>query len=182
MPMPPRGIYDGDTFYENETNDGRVNATSDSWEELWSESLPHNPPVGQDERRKRTFEGESSQPNKNARTSNVKKGKNENIQEMLGGIMDAISKRNESLNEVTTLMKDMIKTTSNAHISKFDIGETMAKLCCLPNLSHTSPEFLFACSMIEDPQRRTIFFSLPDDTSRVEYIKFMYKNSGMSLN
>ncbi|CAA0817586.1 Unknown protein, partial [Striga hermonthica] len=48
-------------------------------------------------------------------------------------------------------------------------------LCTLPDLTATSPEFFFACTMFEDPQKRIIFFGLPDDNSRVEYVKYMYK-------
>ncbi|CAH9114363.1 unnamed protein product [Cuscuta epithymum] len=190
IPSPPRPAYHDTTNIEDTHNVGGSSTGNASWDDLWSEFSPTRTPpttlnrqntqVHNDEIRigKRPIEVESSQSNKSARPTHTKKGGMATFQEMCSGMMEVVSKRSESFNEVTGLMKDMIKANSNTHTSQYGIGETMAKLICLDGLSTISPEFFFACTMFEDPQCRTIFFSLPDDNSRVEYIRFMYKKSG----
>ncbi|CAH9095579.1 unnamed protein product [Cuscuta epithymum] len=188
IPSPPPVVHHDTLNGENEYIGGGSTCNA-SWDDIWSEFNPmgtspatpvrQNTQIQNDDVRagKRNFEGDS-QSSKSARPNHVKKGGMTIFQDMCGGMMEVVAKRNESFNEVTRLMKDMIKSNSSTHVSEYSLGEAMAKLICLDGLSSTSPEFFFACSIFEDPQRRTIFFSLPDHNSRIEYLKFMYKKSG----
>ncbi|CAH9097128.1 unnamed protein product [Cuscuta europaea] len=189
-PSLPTDIHHDMGAGEEENNEGGNCTTNASWDDLWSEltptslspseHIPQSSQIERDERRKgkRPLEGDSSQSSKSGKTNQTKKTGMAAFQEMFGGMMEVVSKRGESINEITNLMKDMIKANSSKNTSEYSLGEAMAKLCCLDGLSTTSPEFFFGCSMFEDPQRRTIFFCLPDDNSRVEYIKFMYNKLG----
>ncbi|KAK8626163.1 hypothetical protein V6N13_133815 [Hibiscus sabdariffa] len=52
--------------------------------------------------------------------------------------------------------------------------DSLAKLMSMPNLILDSPEFCFAFTLIEDPQKRTILHGIPDDTSRLQWIKYLF--------
>ncbi|CAA0828292.1 Unknown protein [Striga hermonthica] len=163
----------------------------ESWDGVWTKisptctstpiASPGNIQIEANDGRKgkRSFVGDFSQSSKATRNSG-KRARVAAIQEMLGGIMQTISKRNHLTEEITTSMKNMMSlhmdiVKSMKEKSYYDLRDTMAKLCTLSDLTATSPEFFFACTMFEDPQKRIIFFGLPDDNSRVEYIKYMYK-------
>ncbi|MBA0672211.1 hypothetical protein Goklo_024478, partial [Gossypium klotzschianum] len=50
--------------------------------------------------------------------------------------------------------------------------DSLAKLVSLPGLIPSTPKFCFACTLIEDPQKRTILNSLPNDDARLHWIKY----------
>ncbi|CAH9081918.1 unnamed protein product [Cuscuta europaea] len=109
---------------------------------------------------------------------------------MLSGMMQQFEARNKVDEEVATSVKNMtnvnmsVINSMDAHTSKYIIEDVMEKLCALPDLDALDPKFLFACSLLEDPQKRTILFTLPHDESRVAYIQFMYtehKKSATSI-
>ncbi|CAO2840892.1 unnamed protein product [Amaranthus hypochondriacus] len=64
------------------------------------------------------------------------------------------------------------RTLSN---SSTTLADSLAKLLSLPGLTSCTPEFDFACTMIEDPQKRTILDGLPSDEARLHWIKYLYE-------
>ncbi|CAH9079102.1 unnamed protein product [Cuscuta europaea] len=177
-----------DETHENYYKDNN-STRNESWNDMWrdlspsptsSHVAPHDDTyIERDitKKGKRVLEGDSSQNTKNAK---AKKSAASTFQEMFSGMMQQFEMRNKVVEEVATSVKNMtnanmsVLNSMDAHTSKYSIEDVMAKLCCLPDLDPLAPEFLFACSLLEDPQKRTILFNLPHDESRVAYIRFMY--------
>jgi len=53
------------------------------------------------------------------------------------------------------------------------VPDALAKICSLPQLDPMHPVFIFACKLIEDPQKTMILFGLPNDDSRVQWLTCM---------
>ncbi|KAL1814996.1 hypothetical protein ACET3Z_017570 [Daucus carota] len=64
--------------------------------------------------------------------------------------------------------------------SSTSLADSLAKLISLPDLIPGSPEFCFACTLIEDPQKRIILDGMPDDYSRIQWLKYLYQKSEKS--
>ena len=164
---PPSNYHD-DMDEASDLNNCHVRS---AWEEMWTESIPTPTPRAtqneRDETRrgKRVLESDGPESNKSARTDSFKRGgATAMVCEKLDGIMQTITERN-------TTMMNLFKIVDS---SKYSVADALAKICALPNLEPGTPEFSFACMLIEDPQKRTILFGLPSDKAIVEWIKFMY--------
>ena len=64
------------------------------------------------------------------------------------------------------------RTLSNSSIT---LANSLAKLLSLLGLTPCTPEFDFACTMIEDPQKRTILDGLPSDEARLHWVNYLYE-------
>ena len=58
--------------------------------------------------------------------------------------------------------------------SSYTLVDSLAKLVSMLGLIPGSLEFCFACTFIEDPQKRIILNGMPNDNSRLQWIKFLY--------
>ena len=56
--------------------------------------------------------------------------------------------------------------------------DALAKICALPHFDPLHPVFMFACELVEDPQKRMILFGLPNDDSRAQWLTYLYDKYG----
>ena len=61
--------------------------------------------------------------------------------------------------------------------SSYTLVDSLAKLVSLPGLIPSSLKFCFACTLIEDHQKRIILNGMPNDNSRLHWIKFLYSKN-----
>ncbi|KAK8996767.1 hypothetical protein V6N11_020266 [Hibiscus sabdariffa] len=151
--------------------------TNEKWQEIWNDSSPRSSPIHSPqsnehetfERRgsKRTNESEVLGSHKSAKVDSTRKiGGAALLTEKLDIMVEAITQRNKRDIE---LMKLEVHGDSS-----HSLADSLAKLVSMPNLIPGSPEFCFACTLIEDPQKRTILHGIPDDTSRLQWIKYLF--------
>ena len=57
--------------------------------------------------------------------------------------------------------------------SSYTLVDSLEKLVSMPGLIPSSLEFCFACTLMEDPQKRIILNGMLDDNSRLQWIKFL---------
>ena len=89
------------------------------------------------------------------------------LMEKLDAMVKVVTERN---------IKDMELMNLKAHTlddSSYTLVNSLAKLVSMPDLIHGSPEFFFACTLIEDPSKRIVLISMPYDNSRLQWIKFL---------
>ncbi|KAK8661771.1 hypothetical protein V6N13_091366 [Hibiscus sabdariffa] len=151
--------------------------TNEKWQEIWNDSRPRSSPIHSPqsnehetfERRgsKRTNESEVLGSHKSAKVDSTRKiGGAALLTEKLDIMVEAKTQRNKRNME---LMKLEVHGDSS-----HSLADSQAKLVSMPNLIPGSPEFCFACTLIEDPQKRTILHGIPDDTSRLQWIKYLF--------
>ncbi|KAK8549303.1 hypothetical protein V6N13_008979 [Hibiscus sabdariffa] len=116
---------------------------------------------------KRTNENDVLGSHKSAKVDSTRKiGGAALLTEKLDIMVEAITQRNK---------RDMELMKLEVHgDSSHSLADSLAKLVSMPNLIPGSPEFCFACTLIEDPQKRTILHGIPDDTSRLQWIKYLF--------
>ncbi|CAH9084758.1 unnamed protein product [Cuscuta epithymum] len=141
---------------------GSSSNTREAWDDVWrDDSPPPFSPIGTqmetDERRsnKRVAVSDAPQSNKSARVETTKRaGKTKSLGDKLDNMMQLIGGRNNTSKGVhMSMMNVMDSMVTPKH---GEIIEALAKLCALPDLDPSTPEFYFACTMIEDPQKRCI--------------------------
>ena len=91
------------------------------------------------------------------------------LMEKLDAMVQVITERN--IRDVELIDLEAL-TLSNSSIT---LADFLAKLLSLPGLTLCTPEFDFACTMIEDPQKRTILDGLPSDEARLHWINYLYE-------
>ncbi|KMT02130.1 hypothetical protein BVRB_9g207130 [Beta vulgaris subsp. vulgaris] len=120
------------------------------------------------------MESGSCQSNKSAKFESTKKaGGSTALYDKIDGMVQLISERNTATKDFQLAMANMMNTM-NISAPQYSVTDAMVKLCSMADLDSNSPKFYFACTLIEDPQRRTILLEFPDDRKRVDYIRFMY--------
>ncbi|KAK8627398.1 hypothetical protein V6N13_135010 [Hibiscus sabdariffa] len=151
--------------------------TNEKWQEIWNDSSPRSSPIRSPqsnehetfERRgsKRTNESDVLGSRKSAKVDSIRKiGGAALLTEKLDIMVEAITQRNK---------RDMELMKLEVHgDSSHSLADSLAKLVSMPNLIPGSPEFCFACTLIEDPQKRTILRGIPDDISRLQWIKYLF--------
>ncbi|KAK8555182.1 hypothetical protein V6N13_037453 [Hibiscus sabdariffa] len=151
--------------------------TNEKWQEIWNDSSPrfspiHSPQSNEHEtfgRRgcKRTNESEVLGSHKSAKVDSTRKiGGVVLLTEKLDIMVEVITQRNKSDME---LMKLEVHSDSS-----HSLADSLATLVSMSNLILGSPEFCFACNLIEDPKKGTILHGIPDDTSRRQWIKYLF--------
>lgn len=176
VPSPPIGL----SSHLNDFDEVGSNVGNE-WDGMWKEHRPSSPThlSTQNEntdkgKGKRVMESGSSQSNKSARTESTRKSRGSAaLSDKIDGMVQMIAERNNSTKEFQVAMVNMMNSM-NIATPKYSVTEAMIKLCAMTDLDSTSPEFYYACTLIEDSQRRTILLEFPDDKKRVEYIRFMY--------
>ncbi|KAJ8432824.1 hypothetical protein Cgig2_008538 [Carnegiea gigantea] len=53
------------------------------------------------------------------------------------------------------------------------VPNALAKICALPHFDPLHPIFIFACGLMEDPQKRMILLGLPNDESRFRWLIYL---------
>ncbi|XP_019185129.1 PREDICTED: uncharacterized protein LOC109180081 [Ipomoea nil] len=128
---------------------------------------------GDEQRRgKRVLENESSQSGTSVRVEDNKKGRTTTLFEKLDNLLQLIGDRSNTTKEMNM---SIINVLNSMTTPKHEVTDALTKLCALPGLESGTPEFYFTCTLIEDPQKRSILFALPNDKIRVGYIKFLYE-------
>lgn len=147
------------------------------WQELWNDQSPVPSPIplntignGVSRRQsKRVSENDALETNKRScRNCFARRVGIKMIEEKLDTLVKVITEKNIKKMELANLGEKTIADSSHT------VAESIAKLVSLPGLIHGSPEFCFACTLIEDPQKRTILHGIPDDHSRLQWILFLY--------
>ncbi|XP_021715068.1 uncharacterized protein LOC110683039 [Chenopodium quinoa] len=118
---------------------------------------------------KRAFENGASESHKSCRTELATAVGARMLMEKLDSMGKAATDRNIKVMELMSL--EARKLVDSSHT----LVESLAKIVSMPGLVPGSPEFCFACTLIEDPQKRTILHGIPDDYSRLQWIKFLYE-------
>ncbi|KAL2939224.1 L10-interacting MYB domain-containing protein, partial [Bienertia sinuspersici] len=153
VPSPPTNFPIGDSTCMFNDMDEVGPTVGNEWDAIWREASPTSSnlqdtlnDISDKGRGKRVMESGSSQSNKSAKTESTKKTRG----------------------SVALCEKLMVCAP------KYSVTDAMLKLCSMGDLDSNSPEFYYACTLIEDPKRRTILLEFPDDKKRVDYIRFMY--------
>lgn len=156
VPSPPPSLNVGDASYECDDEISENNAfdpnqaNTEQQEQLRND---HHSPIPSPVPLRccgHGFENDASESQKSCKTELVVTERNVRVMELMN-------------NEARKLVD-----------SSHTLVESIAKLVSIPGLIHGSPEFCFACTLIEDPQKRTILHGIPDDYSRLQWIKFLY--------
>lgn len=92
--------------------------------------------------------------------------------EKLDGMVKVVTERNNKEMELMSLEAQTLNESSHT------LADSLAKLVSMPDLTPGSPEFFFACTMIEDPQKRILLNGMPDDKTRLEWIKYLFEKNG----
>ncbi|KAL2937867.1 L10-interacting MYB domain-containing protein [Bienertia sinuspersici] len=87
------------------------------------------------------------------------------------GILRVVTERNTKEMELMNLESSVHDNSSQT------LADSLAKLVSLDGLVPDSLEFSFACTLIEDPQKRIILDGMPNDHARLQWIKFLYAKS-----
>ncbi|KMS96855.1 hypothetical protein BVRB_8g199310 [Beta vulgaris subsp. vulgaris] len=175
---PPRNVtVDNEPHdFDEEISENNVQAPSEAnmkWQEVSNDCSPILCPTPlrcaehgiRGRESKRVSENDASQNTKRCKTEFA-------IMEKLDAIMRVVIERNNKE------MESMNLGASTLAVSSPTLVESLAKVVAMPDLIHGSPEFCFACTLIEDPQKRTILHGIPDDYSRLQWIKFLYAKHG----
>ncbi|KAL2922727.1 L10-interacting MYB domain-containing protein [Bienertia sinuspersici] len=181
VPSPPTNFPIGDSTCMFNDMDEVGSTVGNEWDAMWREASPTSSnlqdtlnDISDKGRGKRVMESGSSQSNKSAKTESTKKTRGSvALCEKIDGMVQLVSERNNSTKEFQVAMANMMNSM-NISAPKYSVTDAMLKLCSMGDLDSNSPEFYYACTLIEDPQRRTILLEFPDDKKRVDYIRFMY--------
>ncbi|KAL2935131.1 hypothetical protein RDABS01_018249 [Bienertia sinuspersici] len=191
VPSPPTNFPIGDSTCMFNNMDEVGSNVGNEWDAMWREASPTSSnlqdtlnDISDKGRGKRVMKSGSSQSNKKAKTESTKKTRGSvALCEKIDGMVQLVSERNNSTKEFQVAMANMMNSM-NISAPKYLVTDAMLKLCSMGDLDSNSPEFYYACTLIEDPQRRTILLEFPDDKKRVDYIRFMYAQhmGGMDYN
>uniref|UniRef100_A0A803NBU7 Uncharacterized protein n=1 Tax=Chenopodium quinoa TaxID=63459 RepID=A0A803NBU7_CHEQI len=180
VPSPPISFRHAHSPYVNDYDEVGSNLGNE-WDAMWREQSPSSPnpistpnEINDKGKGKRVMESGFLSSNKSARFEKYKKSRRSAaLSDKIDEMMEIIYERNSSTKEFQTAMVKMMNYM-NIATPKYSVTDAMVKLCSMDDFYSSSPEFYYACTLIEDPQRRTIFLEFPDDKKRVEYIRFMY--------
>ncbi|XP_056692197.1 uncharacterized protein [Spinacia oleracea] len=122
---------------------------------------------------KRSSENDIAESSKRCRIeSGSRKGGAALLMEKLDTMVKVVTERNIKDIELMSLEARTLNDSSNT------LADSLAKLVSMKDLTPGSPEFCFACTMIEDPQKRILLNGIPDDNTRLQWIKYLFENSG----
>ena len=157
-----------------------INQTDMDWQEVWNDCSsapshspsPHPPEI--DVRgSKRSSENDFAESSKSHRTDfSSKKGGSGLLMEKLDAMVEVVKERNTKEMELMKLEAQTL--TESTHT----LADSLAKLVSMPDLIPGSPEFFFACTMIEDPQKSILLHGMPDDKTRLQYVEYLFEKNG----
>ncbi|KAJ8429893.1 LOW QUALITY PROTEIN: hypothetical protein Cgig2_008778 [Carnegiea gigantea] len=147
---------------------------------LWYNDSPIStpPPISQgvdgggNGKGKRKSENLSVDPNKSAKTNGPKRMRSAAMMyEKLNAMLEVIisEKRAREVEREERREKGQRKGMNNKNASGDDgapsVPDALAKIYALPHFDPLHLMFMFACELVEDPQKRMILFGLPNDDS-----------------
>ncbi|KAL6569132.1 hypothetical protein OROHE_003413 [Orobanche hederae] len=181
---PPPNINHCNTSfdYDEDMNEDDIlnhTQTNKEWHEVWNDNdashISHSSqfiePGVTRRGSKRVSHEDLSQSSKSCRNETSKKGGAGMLIEKLDAMVKIVTERNHKDME---LMNLETRTLGDSSIS---LADSLAKLAYMPGLLPGSLEFCFACTLIEDPQKRIILEGIPDDNARLQWIKYLYEKS-----
>ncbi|MBA0770127.1 hypothetical protein Gotri_018800 [Gossypium trilobum] len=119
-------------------------------------------------RSKRGSENDASRSNKSSKTESSRRvGGSAMLMEKLDVMVRVFIERSIKYMELMNLEAHTLVDSSHTLV------DSLAKLVSLPSSISTTPEFCFACILIEDPQKRKILNDLQDDDARLYWIKYL---------
>ncbi|KAL2943512.1 L10-interacting MYB domain-containing protein [Bienertia sinuspersici] len=84
----------------------------------------------------------------------------------------------EVIIDTNAKVMELMNLESSLHDTSSQIlADSLVKLVSLDGLVPDSPEFSFACTLIEDPQKRIILDRVPYDHTGLQWINFLYAKS-----
>ncbi|KAJ8423843.1 LOW QUALITY PROTEIN: hypothetical protein Cgig2_000969 [Carnegiea gigantea] len=191
-PLPTLIQENEDMPFNIENNDISILGPGVSaWQELWHDNSPIStpPPVSQgvdggaNGKGKRKLENFSLDPNKSAKTNGPKRIRFAAMMyEKLDTMLEVIILERKASEREERREKRQRKHMNNK-ITSGDNGapsvpDALAKICVLPNFDPMHQVFIFACELVEDPQKRMILFGFPNDDSRVQWLTYLYDKYG----
>ncbi|KMT03747.1 hypothetical protein BVRB_8g188950 [Beta vulgaris subsp. vulgaris] len=149
----------GNVMVDNEdvmsdNGDLNHNETNMEWQEVWNDSTPLPSPSPQSTEHvvkgsKRCSENDVAESSKSCWTeSGSRKGGAGLLMEKLDTMVKVVTERNTKEMELMSIEAQTLAESSHTLV------DSLAKLVSMPDLILGSPEFFFACTMIEDPQKR----------------------------
>lgn len=182
LPSPPPSLNVGDAPYDcndeiSENNAFDHNQVNKEQQLLQNDHSPIHSPTplqytGHEVRgrgSKRISENDASESQKSCRTDFATVVGARMLMDKLDAMGKVVTDRNLKVMELMNL--EARKLVESSHT----LVESLEKIVSMPDLIPGSPEFCFACTLIEDPQKRTILHGIPDDFSRLQWIKFLYE-------
>ncbi|KAL2893159.1 L10-interacting MYB domain-containing protein [Bienertia sinuspersici] len=122
---------------------------------------------------RRSSDNDVVESSKSCRTkSGSRKGGAELLMEKLDAMVKVVTERNTKEMELMSLEAQTLAESSHT------LADSLAKLVSMLGLVPGSPEFFFACTMIEDPQKRILLKGMPDDNTRLQWIKYLIEKNG----
>ncbi|WCJ29493.1 hypothetical protein M5689_011126 [Euphorbia peplus] len=175
IPTLPTNPIDDVTYgYDDDVSENvgfNHNESTRDWQEVWNDStkIPSLSPQRDDESaisgRKRSSENDVMESSKSRKTAYGKKGGPAVLMEKMDVMVKLVTERNAKDLELMTLEARTLNDSSHS------LADSLAKLVAMPELINGSPEFCFACTMVEDPNKRIVLNSMPDDHTRLQFIK-----------
>ena len=174
----PTPFVSDDVCYEDIVSESGPNQsqTNEVWEQRWDKDTPITIPspsltVPSQSGSKRRLENDVVVNScKSAKKEKGKKvGGASLLMDKFESLVDLISQRNVKDMESMNLESQGRGDCSNS------LADSLALLLRLPGLVPSSPEFCFACTMIEDPQKSTILSGILTDEARLSWIKYLFE-------
>ncbi|KAJ8420112.1 hypothetical protein Cgig2_021547 [Carnegiea gigantea] len=194
IPSQPHGENNVNQPFNIKNNDISILGPGVSaWQELWHDDSPIStpPPIsqgvdgGRNGKGKRKLENLSVDPNKSAKTNGPKRMRSAAMMyEKLDAILEVIisKKKAREVEREERREKRQRKEMNNKNASGDDgapsVPDALAKICALPHFDPLHLVYMFACELMEDPQKRTILFDLPNDDSRAQRPTYLYDKYG----
>ncbi|WCJ39612.1 hypothetical protein M5689_020589 [Euphorbia peplus] len=182
IPTLPTNPIDDVTYgYDDDVSENvgfNHNESTRDWQEVWNDStkIPSLSPQRDDESnisgRKRSSENDVMESSKSRKTAYGKKGGAAVLMEKMDAMVKLVTERNAKDLELMTLEARTLDDSSHSLV------DSLAKLVAMPELINGSPEFCFACTMVEDPNKRIVLNSMPDDHTRLQFIKYLFEKDG----
>ena len=185
IPSTPLSANLGDASFSRDDemieNDILNNQSDMEWKDVWDDNTSNPSPISNEydvtrSRSKRVCDNSyaSEGSKKYCRPESSKKKGAGLLLDKLDTMVKVVTER--SLKD----MELMNLEACNLANSSTSLADSLAKLISLLDLVPGSPEFCFACTLIEDPQKRIILDGMPDDYSRIQWLKYLYQKSEKS--
>ncbi|WCJ18460.1 hypothetical protein M5689_000809 [Euphorbia peplus] len=117
----------------------------------------------------KSFEHDVIESSKSHKTESRRKGGDVLLMEKLDSMINVITERKAKDMKLMTLEARTLDDSSHS------LADSLAKLLVIPSLIPSSPEFCFACTMVENPNKRILLNGMSDDNTRLQFIKYLFE-------
>ncbi|GMJ06737.1 hypothetical protein HRI_004342900 [Hibiscus trionum] len=95
--------------------------------------------------------------------------------EKLDAMVQVVTEKNiKDMELMNAEARSLVKSSHSNVESSLTLVDSLSKLVSLSGLVPSTLEF-FSCTLIDDPQKRTILSALPDDNARLNWIKYLFE-------